>query len=58
MVPDRFLDNYQSGYGVWMPNWSWAPEEWKQSIETAYRRSQSSAASIRNGRAKMERNTR
>ena len=57
VVPDRFLDNYSSGYAVWLPSWTWNAADWKQAIEVAYQRSQALPQSITNSRPKMTMNT-
>jgi hypothetical protein len=55
LVPDRFYDNWQSGYALWQ-QWQKVvgdPLSFRQTIETALRRSTSL---IDNGRAKRLRN--
>ena len=53
IVPARLHDNLVTGYGVWMPEWTWDAEAWKSAIEDAYQRSQTLGLLISNARLKM-----
>ena len=53
VVPARLHDNIETGYAVWMGDWSRDPEAWKRAIEDAYQRSQNTAFVIANDREKM-----
>ena len=57
IVPSRLHDNVNTGYAVWMNDWTWDSEMWKRVIEDAYQRSQKRTLMIANGRVKMTRNT-
>ena len=48
-----WYDNLVTGYGVWMPEWTWDAEAWKGAIEDAYRRSQTLGSLISNVRLKI-----
>jgi hypothetical protein len=54
-VPDRFFDNWQSGFAEWMASWPSDGTILRSTIEAAIAKSLDTTK-IRNDRAKMERN--
>jgi len=57
IVPRRLNANIQSGYAVWMGEWTWDLATWKWAVEEAYNRSTSLADQIDNSLPMLSRNT-